>query len=64
MEKGNDMKDERVFLSPEQAIALLPEGDEIHTFRQGGATCLLGAGMSRKNIIAESGKGCPRKAKA
>lgn len=44
------MSDERVFLTPEQAVAMLPDGDDIHTFRQGGP-CLIGADWQRCDII-------------
>lgn len=40
---------ERVFLTPEQAIAMLPEGDEIHTFVN-PAGMLVGADWSRTSI--------------
>ncbi len=42
--------DERVIVPFEQAVAMLPEGDPIHTFRQAG-NVLLGADWPREDII-------------
>lgn len=44
------MSDNRVWLSAEEAISVLPEGDNIHTFRSAG-TALLGADWMRKELI-------------
>jgi hypothetical protein len=44
------MSEERIVLSPADAIALLPDGDMIHTFRQGGP-CLIGADWEREKLI-------------
>lgn len=41
--------DDRFIITPQQAEALLPDGDEIHTFRDGGI--LIGADWSRAEII-------------
>ena len=41
--------DERVFLTPEQAIALLPDGEYVHTFRN-PAGILLGADHDRATL--------------
>lgn len=46
------MDEEKLFLTVEQAIKLLPEGDDIHTFRRGGP-CLIGADHSRERIIEQ-----------
>ena len=43
------MHDERVILTEEQALAMLPEGDQIHTFRDGGIA-LLGADWNRADL--------------
>lgn len=43
----NDEKDE---LTPDEAIALLPEGDEVHTFIQSGAM-LIGADWPRGDVV-------------
>jgi hypothetical protein len=48
----NDMNEGRVFISADQAIAMLPDGDEIHTFRSAGS-CLIGADWPRAKLIAE-----------
>ena len=44
--------EERVFLTAEQAIGLLPEGDYVHTFRN-SAGMMLGADHSRAGIEQE-----------
>jgi hypothetical protein len=48
---------ERVFLTAEQAIAMLPDGDTIHTFRSTGFA-LLGCDFRRDEVLAiiERGK--------
>ena len=43
-------EDNPVYLTPEQAEAMLPEGDWIHTFRQAGPA-LIGADWIRSEII-------------
>ncbi len=42
--------DDRCFVSFDKAVAILPEGDEIHTFRQAGHV-LLGASWPRQDIL-------------
>jgi hypothetical protein len=44
------MDTEKIPLTPAEAIALLPDKDSIHTFRQAGGT-LLGADWDRKDLI-------------
>ena len=47
-------KEERVFLSPKEAEALLPEGEMIHTFRQASSHSshtLFGADWERSELI-------------
>lgn len=41
---------DKIFITPEQAISLLNEGDSIHTFRNPNGM-LMGADWSRKEII-------------
>jgi hypothetical protein len=41
--------EERVLLTPEQAIAMLPDGERIHTFRNPGGM-LLGADWPREKL--------------
>lgn len=41
---------ERIILTADEAISLLPEGDEIHTTRQTGFM-FIGADWSREDII-------------
>ena len=43
-------EDGKKFLTTEEAIALLPEGDEIHTFYSTGV-CLVGADWERSDIL-------------
>lgn len=45
------MQDERVFLTVEQAVSCLKEGDNIHTFVQPNGAMLLGCDISRSGII-------------
>jgi len=52
------MSEKRQFLTPLEAIALLPDGDEVHTFRNPGAGMLIGADWKRSEVIkalSESG---------
>jgi len=42
--------DERVFLTAEQAIAMLPEGERVHTFRNPAGGMMLGADWPRDKI--------------
>lgn len=42
--------DEREHLSEEQAIAMLPDGDEVHTFR-GTGPVIIGCGWPRDELI-------------
>lgn len=41
---------DRVFLSYEEAVAMLPDKKDIHTFVQGGMA-LMGADWDRKSIL-------------
>jgi hypothetical protein len=41
----------RVFLSYEDAVAMLPDGDPIHTFVNPGMNMLVGADWSRDSIL-------------
>jgi hypothetical protein len=43
------MSDERVYLTVEQALAMLPEGERVHTFRGGGAM-MIGCDWDRADI--------------
>lgn len=47
------LADEPVMLTPEEALALLPEGDHIHTFRNPGAGMMIGADWKREEIERE-----------
>ena len=44
------MSDEKVFLSYEQAVSLLPDGDDMHVFLNPNGM-LLGADWSRKAVL-------------
>lgn len=48
--------DGRVFLTNEQAIAMLPDGDYIHTFRQTVSGVILGVNRERGEILAAIAK--------
>lgn len=52
MNKAPQSKDERVELTVDQALSMLPEGDTIHTFRNPGGM-MLGADWSRAAIEEE-----------
>ncbi len=41
---------DRVIVPFDEAVAMLPEGDSIHTFRQGGSL-LLGVDWPREDIL-------------
>ncbi len=41
----------RHFIKPEEAISLLKDGEEIHTFRNPGAGMMVGCDWSREKII-------------
>jgi hypothetical protein len=45
------MSDERVVLTAAEAIAMLPDGDMIHTFRQASNGILFGADWKRNDMI-------------
>jgi hypothetical protein len=44
------MDDKKEFVDVQEAISRLPDGDSIHTFRQGGPL-LIGAAWPRADII-------------
>lgn len=44
------MSNERVVLNKDQALSMLQDGDEIHTFRSQGSV-LIGADWSRASIL-------------
>jgi hypothetical protein len=45
------MADDVVLLTYDEAVALLPEGERIHTF-PGGGLALIGAGWDRADVLA------------
>ena len=45
------MSDDKTFLTLDQAIPLLPEGNEIHTLRNPAAGILIGADWTRARIL-------------
>ena len=49
---SGNMSEERIFLSVDEAMDLLPEGDSIHTFFN-TAFGLIGADWSREDIYAK-----------
>jgi len=44
------MSDEKVYLTVDEALAMLPEGDHIHTFR-GGVGMMIGADWDRADVV-------------
>lgn len=51
---------ERIHLTYDEAVAMLPEGDEIHTFISGGMM-LIGADWSRESVLELLKTGKPEK---
>lgn len=45
---GNE---DRVFIKYEKAVEMLPNGDDIHTFRSSGGGMLLGADWEREALL-------------
>lgn len=50
---------EREYVEYEDAVAMLPDGDQIHTLRQGGSGMTFGADWGRENILAVLKAGRP-----
>lgn len=46
------MNEERRFLTAEEAISLLNDGDNIHTFVNPNGSMLIGADWSREKVIS------------
>jgi hypothetical protein len=44
-------KDGRIVIGFDDAVSALPDGDDVHTFMQGGANMLIGADWPRDEII-------------
>ena len=44
--------DEKVFVSYDEAVRRLPDGDEVHTFRNSIPGLLVGSDWSRDDILA------------
>ena len=53
-------EDTKTYLTLDDAIKLLPEGDEIHTFFNPHGGMLIGADWNRKDIIEAIKIGCPQ----
>lgn len=45
--------EERIVLTPEEAIAMLPEGELVHTFRNPSPGAMFGSDWSRASIEEE-----------
>ena len=54
MSKKNK-KEKKEFISFEQAIKMLPDGESIHTFRAAGP-CRLGANIDKNSLIKDMEK--------
>lgn len=50
-DSNHQTQNERKPLPLSTAIAMLPDGDTIHTFRNDSSWMMIGAGWTRKNII-------------
>ena len=46
------MSNERIWLTKDQALSMLGEGETIHTFRTPGTGLMVGCDWSRQNIIS------------
>jgi hypothetical protein len=57
-EKENTMDDEKVLLSFEEACAMLPEGERVHTLVQLGSV-LIGSDSSREAVLGLLREGRP-----
>lgn len=58
---ASDERADAIFYTPAEAEALIPDNEQIHTFRQGGFT-LIGADWDRKDILELFKTGLPRSA--
>lgn len=54
-----DTDSNRVFLSYDEAVAMLPDGDPIHTFANPGMNMLVGADWSREHVLELLKTGAP-----
>jgi len=57
----SDEDDKKAPLTFEEAVAMLPDGDYIHTFRS-NPICLVGADWEREELLEAIKKGRPEKA--
>lgn len=53
---GND---ERFFITYDEAVAMLPAGDRIHTFRPGGTFAIIGCAYDRADVLYILRRGKP-----
>jgi len=53
------MEDDKLFLTYEQAVSMLSDDDQIHTFRS-NVMCLLGADWDRAELLEAIKNGKPR----
>ena len=51
-QEDESKKGKKIFLTPEEAISILPDGEQIHTFRDGGAI-ICGADWDREDLEEE-----------
>lgn len=52
--------DKPILLTPDEAIAMLPEGEWIHTFRNPGVNLLIGADWDRDDLLVAIRCSCSR----
>jgi len=50
-EAYNAQQNERMFLTAEQTIEMLPDGDAVHVFVMSGLGALIGAPWQRKDVL-------------
>ena len=46
------MSDERQLLTYEEAVAMLPDSDDIHTFSNGASGMMIGCDWKRDHVLA------------
>lgn len=50
------MEDEKEFITFEEAVKMLPDGDYVHTFRSSAPGIVIGADWSREDLLEKMKK--------
>lgn len=50
------MEDEKEFITFEEAVKMLPDGDAVHTFRSPAPGLMIGADWSREDLLEKMKK--------